>query len=202
MLEHRPWKTSSLPACSIRDLRSQVLSNSEPASVSTWQPSISMAPTPFPLLLWEMLRHHHFVLPSCNSEPVSLSSWQPSISSMAAIPFALLLWENLRHHHFLPSSSSDLDSKQWGRFEPACLLEQRFLKSCTEYASQHGILFPSTWRSFPNHTTVAAVGECYPFFPVTFVTVFFQNTWCSRQKQNNLTLQTNKNYITKHIQHT
>jgi hypothetical protein len=195
VLEHRPWKTSSLPACSIRDLRSQVLSNSEPASVSTWQPSISMAPTPFPLLLWEMLRHHHFVLPSCNSEPVSLSSWQPSISSMAA-SFATITScqvgaATLTANNGVASSQPVFSSSDF----------KSHVQS-TEYASQHGILFPSTWRSFPNHTTVAAVGECYPFSPVTFVTVFFQNTWCSRQKQNNLTLQTSKNYITKHIQHT
>jgi len=71
-------------ACLLDQGPSKPSTNSEPASVSTWQPSISMAATPFALLLWEMLRHHHFVLPSCNSEPVSLSSWQPSISSMAA----------------------------------------------------------------------------------------------------------------------
>ena len=94
----------------------------------------------------------------------------------------------------MPSSISDLHSQRWDHLEPALPFEQRSLQSSTEYnceptrysVSKHMMAF-----FFQPHDVCCCPGGCWrmlSLLTVAFVTVFFQNTWCSRQKQNKLTL--------------
>lgn len=70
--------------------------------------------------------------------------------------------------------------------------EQRSLKSSTEYASQHSVLFPSTWCSFSNHTTVAAVLENAITFSLWLLSLCFFKTHGAADKNKTNLYITNK----------